>query len=338
MKAARIHSNGGTDVIQVENIPKPQLQSDQVCIQLKAAALNHLDIWVRKGIPGTQFPLILGSDGAGIICQTGKNVKKFTSGDRVVIQPLVYCGNCSHCLGGRENLCHQFGILGESTDGTNCEYIVLDENKIEPKPPGLSFEESAAFPLIGQTAYQMLVKRAKIQPNEVVLVWGASSGVGHMAVQIAKAKGAKVIATAGSKEKCLFAADLGADLVLDHYHDDIPDAIKSFSGKVDVVFEHVGSSTWETSMRVLIRGGRLVTCGATTGHNVSLDLRHLFFKQQSILGSTMGDANSFIEVIKMINEGTIKPKVDKIYSLDDIHSAHKYLEKSNQIGKVVISI
>lgn len=338
MKAARIHSHGDYDVIQIDDISIPEPQRGQVCINLKAAALNHLDIWVRKGIKGIHLPMILGSDGAGVIHKTGECVKQFSEGDEVIIQPLVYCGKCRQCMAGKENYCDQMGILGESVDGTHCEYIVLDERFVEPKPGGLSFEEAAAFPLVGQTAYQMLMKRARIQPGENILIWGAGSGVGHMAVQIAKAVGCKVVATAGSQEKCRFAKELGADLVLDHYKDNIAREINDFCGRVDVVFEHVGPKTWDTSMRVLNKGGRVVTCGATTGATVSIDLRHLFFKQQTVLGSTMGNTDSFMQIIKMVEEGQVIPKVDKTFSLENIRSAHEYLEKSNQFGKVVLEI
>ncbi len=338
MKAARIHSHGDLDVLQIDDIPIPEPQTGQVCVKLKASAMNHLDLWVRNGIRGIELPMILGSDGAGVIHKAGDGVKQFSEGDEVIIQPLVYCGKCRQCMAGKENYCDQMGILGESTNGTNCEYIVLDERFVEPKPVDLSFEAAAAFPLAGQTAYQMLVKRARIQPGENVLVWGANSGVGHMAVQIAKAIGCNVIATAGSNEKCQFAKGLGADLVLDHYHDDVASKIKDFCRRVDVVFEHVGPKTWSTSMSVLNKGGRVVTCGATTGAAVSIDLRHLFSKQQTILGSTMGEVDSLTQIMKMIEKGQVIPKVDKIFSLEDIRSAHKYLEKSNQFGKVVLTI
>ena len=300
MKAARIHEHGGREVLRVEEILKPDPQAGQVCIQLKASALNHLDIWVRKGIPGVPLPLIMGSDGAGVICKLGENTDKFSIGDPVIIQPLVYCGECRNCQSGNENVCDKMGIRGESTDGTNCEFIVLDEKFVEPKPENISFSEAAAFPLVGQTAYQMLINRAKIQPGENVLVWGAGSGVGHMAVQIAKIVGCNVIATAGSDEKCSFANKLGADLVVNHYNKNVIDEVKKFCGKVDVVFEHVGSATWDISMNVLNNGGRVVTCGATTGPKAAIDLRHLFFKQQTILGSTMGNADALTQVIKLI--------------------------------------
>ncbi len=338
MKAARIHEHGEPDVLQVEEIPAPELHAGQVCIQLKASALNHLDIWVRKGLPGVQLPMILGSDGAGVICKLGDNAEKFSIGDPVIIQPLVYCGECRNCQSGNENICEEMGIRGESTDGTNCEFIVLDEKFVEPKPDNISFPEAAAFPLVGQTAYQMLVNRAKIQPGENVLVWGAGSGVGHMAIQIAKIVGCNVITTAGTDEKCSFANELGADLVVNHYNDNVIQEVKKFCGKVDVVFEHVGSASWDISMNVLSKGGRVVTCGATTGPKVTIDLRHLFFKQQTIMGSTMGNADAMTHVIKLVTDGKLIPQVDKIFSLDDIAIGHEYLEHSEQFGKVVIDI
>jgi NADPH:quinone reductase-like Zn-dependent oxidoreductase len=280
----------------------------------------------------------MGSDGAGKIYKLGVQANKFKIGDSVIIQPLVYCGECRSCQSGNENLCANMGIRGESTDGTNCEFIVLDEKCVELKPENITFAEAAAFPLVGQTAYQMLINRAKIKPGENILVWGAGSGVGHMAVQIAKISGCNVIATVGSDEKCAFANELGADLVVNHYNDNLADKVKMFCGKVDVVFEHVGSATWAISMHVLAKGGRVVTCGATTGPNATIDLRHLFFKQQTIMGSTMGNVDAFTQVIKLVAKGQLKSRVDKIFPLDDIAKGHEYLENSEQFGKVVIDI
>jgi NADPH:quinone reductase-like Zn-dependent oxidoreductase len=338
MKAVRIHEHGGFEVLRIDELPVPEPSTGQVCIQLKTSALNHLDIWIRNGIPGVPLPLIMGSDGAGKIYKLGVQANKFKIGDSVIVQPLVYCGECRSCQSGNENLCANMGIRGESTDGTNCEFIVLDEKCVELKPENITFAEAAAFPLVGQTAYQMLINRAKIKPGENILVWGAGSGVGHMAVQIAKISGCNVIATVGSDEKCAFANELGADLVVNHYNDNLADKVKMFCGKVDVVFEHVGSATWAISMHVLAKGGRVVTCGATTGPNATIDLRHLFFKQQTIMGSTMGNVDAFTQVIKLVAKGQLKSRVDKIFPLDDIAIGHEYLENSEQFGKVVIDI
>ncbi|MBT3478818.1 MAG: zinc-binding dehydrogenase [Candidatus Marinimicrobia bacterium] len=338
MHAARIHEHGGPEVLRYESVPEPTPDSGEVVVQIKASAMNHLDLWVRRGIPGTPLPMILGSDGAGIISEIGNNINQLKVGDEVCIQPLTYCGHCRFCSRGQENYCNKLGILGENQDGTNCEFITLPEKNVRLKPTHLSFEEAAAFPLTSQTAYSMLVRRAKIETGEIIFVWGAGSGVGTMAIQIAKAKGCRIITTGGSEEKRAHAKAIGADLVLDHYKDNIPKIVKDYSDGtgVDVVFEHVGNATWETSMRILGKGGRLVTCGATTGPKVGIDLRHLFFKQQSVMGSTMGDVAAFDDCLTLVSNGKIKPIVDKLFPLSEIKQAHEHLENGQQIGKVIL--
>jgi len=338
MKAARIHEHGGVNVLQYESVPEPKSNRTGVVVQIKASAMNHLDLWVRRGIPRVPLPMILGSDGAGVISKIGDGVSQFKVGDDVCIQPLIYCGHCRFCSRGQENYCDSLGILGENQDGTNCEYIAIPEKNVRLKPKHISFEEAAAFPLTSQTAYSMLVRRAKIKTGETVFVWGASSGVGTMAVQIAKVKGCRVIATGGNEEKRAHAKVIGADLVLDHYNDDIAKTVKAYTeGRgVDVVFEHVGKATWDTSMRILGKGGRLVTCGATTGPRVGIDIRHLFVKQQTVMGSTMGDVASFDDCLMLVSEGKIKPIVDKSFPLSEIKQAHEYLENGDQIGKVIL--
>ena len=338
MNAARIHEHGGIDVLRYETVSNPEPESNEVLIQIKASAMNHLDLWVRRGIPGVPLPMIMGSDGSGEIVDTGSDVSQFKTGDAVCIQPLVYCGHCRFCSRGQENYCNQWGILGENQDGTQCDYIALPESSIRLKPDHLSFEEAAAFPLTAQTAYGMLVRRAKIETGETVFVWGAGSGVGTMAIQIAKAKGCRVITTGGSQEKRVHAEGLGADLVLDHYNDDIISSVKDYTEKqgVDVVFEHVGEFTWNTSMRILGKGGRLVTCGATTGPKASFDIRYLFSKQLSVLGSTMGDVAAFDDCVTLVADGKIKPVVDRSFDLSEIKEAHAHLENGNQIGKVIL--
>ena len=339
MKAIRIHEHGGRDALKWDDIPEPELSVNQVQVDIKATSLNHLDIWVRKGIPGVPLPLITGSDAAGIISGVGDGVKKSRIGEKVMIQPLIFCGKCASCNKGKENLCKSMSIMGENCQGVNAERINVKESQAIPFPDQLSFEAAASFALVAQTSFQMLVSRANLQADEFVLIWGASSGVGSMGIQIAKAMGATVIAIAGTNEKCEKAGLLGADHILNYKTDDILGEIKLLTnGKgIDVVFEHVGQETWNISMKSLARGGRVVTCGATTGFKANLNLTHLFFKQQSILGSTMGSVSSFDGALTLLNEGKIKPVIDRIFPISEIQSAHEYLESSMQFGKVVLS-
>jgi NADPH:quinone reductase-like Zn-dependent oxidoreductase len=339
MKAIRIHEHGGADALKWDDIPEPELSVNQVLVDIKATSLNHLDIWVRKGIPGVPLPLITGSDAAGIISEVGDGVKKSRIGEKVMIQPLIFCGKCASCNKGKENLCKSMGIMGENCQGVNAERIIVEESQAIPFPDQLSFEAAASFALVAQTSFQMLVSRANLQAGEFVLIWGASSGVGSMGIQIAKVKDATVIAISGTNEKCEKAGLLGADHILNYKTDDIFSEVKSLTnGKgIDVVFEHVGQETWNISMKSLARGGRVVTCGATTGFKANLNLTHLFFKQQSILGSTMGSVSSFDGALTLLNEGKIKPVIDRIFPISEIQSAHEYLESSMQFGKVVLS-
>lgn len=338
MKAVRIHQHGGLDVLKYEDIPMPNINQNQCLIKIKAAALNHLDIWVRKGFPGVPLPMIMGSDGAGVIEEIGTNISEFSVGNRVLIQPLTYCGTCRWCKQNKENYCEKWGIFGENQDGTQCEYMAIDADHLRIIPSGMSFEEAAAFPLVAETAYAMLIDRANIQEGETVFVWGASSGVGSMAIQIAKAMGCKVLTTVGNVKKRDFAEKLGADLIVNYNDENISKIVKKFTGRqgVDVVVEHVGTKTWETSLRILGRGGRIVTCGATTGSEAKFDIRRLFYNQQSILGSTMGNVKSLESALAMYRNGDIKPIVDKCFKMSEIRKAHEYLENGNQMGKVIV--
>ena len=338
MKAVRIHQHGGTDVLKYEDIPIPKITENQCLVKIKAAALNHLDIWVRKGFPGIPLPMIMGSDGAGIVEKIGMNISNFSIGDKVLIQPLTYCGTCRWCKQNKENYCEKWGIFGENQDGTQCEYMAINANHLRIIPEDMSFEEAAAFPLVAETSYTMLIDRANIQNGETVFVWGASSGVGSMAIQIAKAMGCKVITAVGNAEKANFAEKLGADIIVNYKDDDIVKIVKEFTLQqgVDVVVEHVGTKTWETSLLILGKGGRIVTCGATTGSEAKFDIRRLFYKQQSILGSTMGNVKSLDSALAMYINGDIKPIVDKYFKMSEIRIAHEYLENGNQTGKVIV--
>lgn len=339
MKALRIHEHGGPDVLKWESIPDPTSNSDEVLVEIKSTSMNHLDIWVRNGMPNCPLPMIVGSDGAGVVSSVGDSVSQFTSGDEVIIQPLVWCGDCRFCKSGRENHCLSMGIFGESQNGTMAEFISVPQKNVKRKPANLNFDEAAALALVGQTAYAMLVRRANLQPGETVLVWGASSGVGSMAIQIAKHMGCSVIATAGSDAKADAAKDLGADHTVNYKNADVASTVKDFidGNGADVVFEHVGKSSWKTSLKCLAKGGRLVTCGATTGPNVEVDLRHIFIKQQSILGSTMGDVAALDEVLSLAESGVIKSVIDSVFKMENAADAHRRLESGEAFGKIILN-
>ncbi|MBC8312303.1 MAG: zinc-binding dehydrogenase [Candidatus Marinimicrobia bacterium] len=340
MKAVRINEHGGIDKLLYDEIDEPSCLPDKVKVKVKASALNHLDIWVRNGLPGLPIPLplIMGCDASGTIVEIGINVNNLQLGDDVVIQPGTFCSNCDFCKEGRENYCSNYGILGETENGTLAEYIILKPANIYKKPEHLSFPEAASMPLVFMTAYQMLIKRAKLQPGEVVLIYGGSSGVGSAAIQICRDLGAQIIATAGNNSKAEFCKKLGANHVVNHNNENWLDDVKQIAGKfgVNVIFEHVGSATWKQSIRILSKGGRLVTCGATTGADVNINLAHLFMKQQSILGSTMSSVDTFKEVMNKIKYKKYKPTVDKIFAMKDIRVAHEYMERRQQSGKVVL--
>ena len=340
MKAVRIHRHGDRSVLQCDEIARPPCKSDKVILEVKSASVNHLDIWVRGGLPGLSIPLplIMGSDASGIIAEVGEDVSDWEVGDEVVVQPGTFCGECEFCFSSKENYCYHYGILGETEDGVQAEYVSLFPENIYSKATHLSFEEAASMPLVFMTAYQMLIARAKLQAAETVLVYGGSSGVGSAAIQIAKNTGATVIATVGSENKFQHAEKMGADHIVNHYDEDWHESVKDIMGKkgVNVIFEHTGAATWPYSMRLLGKGGRVVTCGATTGPKVDINLTHLFMKQQTILGSTMSDIATYKTVMDKINSGIFKPFVGQIFSFDDIQIAHQYIENSNQIGKIVL--
>ena len=325
----------------MEDVPAvAAAQADQVLVRMRATALNHLDLWVRKGLPGITLPITLGSDGAGIIEEVGPEVSGWSAGEEVVIQPGTFCGQCAACQSGRENFCPEYGILGETQDGVQAELVALPVHNVFRKPAELSFEEAASFGLVFLTAYQMLVNRARLEAGETVLVVAGSSGVGAAAIQIAVQLGARVIATAASGERTDFAKSMGAHDVVDHYQPNWYRQVLEFAGpeRVQVVVEHVGAATWEQSSRTLGIGGRMVVCGATTGADVSINLHHTFRKQQAILGSTMGNLETFEAVIRGFEAGQYKSFVDRVFPLHEVESAHRYLEAGRHHGKVVVVI
>lgn len=343
MKAVRIRKHGGPEVLKIEEVPDLTCHnSNDVLIKLKASSINHLDIWVRQGIPGWVLPLPItpGSDGAGVVAGKGEGIKDLKVGEDVVIIPNVGCGNCHHCVDGWDNLCESYGIVGETCDGCDAEMIVLPRRNVIPMPKGLSYAEAAAVPLVFMTAWHMLVTKAHIAPNQFVLILGANSGVGSAAIQIAKLHGAHIIATAGSDEKLEKAKAMGADFVVNHYKEKISDRVKEITEKkgVDIVMEHVGKATWEESLKSLAKCGKIVTCGATTGGDVKINLQHLFHKHQQIIGSTMATRGELLEIMHFVWQKKLKPVVDRSFPLQEVADAHRYLEEHKHFGKVVLEI
>lgn len=326
-------------MLSLDDLQSPQsVGESEVLVEMRAAALNHLDLWVRKGLPGISLPITMGSDGAGVVSEVGSKVKKFKPGDAVVIQPGTFCGVCEACNAGRENHCQAYGILGESEDGVQASQVILGVENLAPKPESLSFLEAASIGLVFLTAHQMLIKRAELREGETVLVVGGSSGVGAAAIQIAAQCGAQVIATAAG-EKTDFVKSMGAHAVVDHYQENWFREVLKTAGKerVQVVFEHVGRATWEQSVRTMGLGGRLVFCGATTGPEGTINLRHAFRKQLSFLGSTMGDLDTFRAVMEGFNKGIYKPFVDREFPVAEVSEAHRYLESGRHRGKIVLN-
>jgi len=340
MKAASIHQHGSPEVLVYEDAPEPKIKANQILVRVRACSLNHLDLFVRAGIPGMKFtmPHILGCDIAGEVVEVGELCERVKPGWRVVLSPGLSCRQCDQCLAGRDNFCRRYTIFGYGVDGGDTELLAAPEWTAIQIPDDLSFEQAAAAPLVFLTAWHMLTGRARLRPGEDVLVLAASSGVGSAAIQIAKLFHCRVIATAGGDAKLAKAKELGADHVIDHYQQDISAEVKKFTGKrgVDVVFEHVGAATWPKSLESLAPGGRLVTCGNTTGWDVKLDLRFLFSKQWSLLGSFMGTLGDLHEVLKFVFRKELQPVIDRVYPLSEIRAAHERLENKEQFGKVLV--
>jgi len=338
MKAVRIHEFGGPEVLRFEDVPDPQPRQDQVLVRVKACALNHLDIFVRKGLPGVKLPHILGSDIAGEIVTVGEYLTGFKPGQRVVLAPMHFCNHCAKCVAGLQNQCAEFTVLGNLVDGGNCELIAVPAVNVIPIPDSLDFDQAASVPLVFLTAWHMLVGRAGIRPGQTVLVLGGGSGVGIAAIQIAKLFHARVITTAGDETKLEKARALGADHGINHYKQKISQEVRAITNKagVDIVVEHVGAATWDESMKSLKPGGTIVTCGATTGPNAAFDLRFLFARQLSFLGSYMGTMGELHEVLGHVFAGRLKPVVDRTFPFKDARAAHEYMEASQMFGKIVL--
>ena len=342
MKAVRFHKHGGPEVLAYEEAPDPVPSADEALVRVKACALNHLDLWARNGLPNVEIPLphISGSDIAGVVEWVPKEERMFAEGDEVIVNPGIGCGRCDRCLAGKDDQCKDYTIIGYGVDGGYAELVKVKRDHLIRKPGKMSFEEAASFPLVFETAYHMLATKARVTPGETVLVLAANSGVGSAAIQIAKLYGAKVIATAGDDEKARRARDLGADEVIDHYKQDVLAEVRRLTRKrgVDVVVEHVGRSTWTGSLKALAKGGRLVTCGATTGAEVTTDLRYVYNRELTIYGSFMAGMGELLKVVTLFEEGRLGTVVDSVYPLAEAAEAQSKMEGSRHFGKVVLRV
>ena len=320
--------------------PDPTIKANEVLVEVKACALNHLDVWARGGLPGIDIPMphILGNDIAGVVREAGSLASWVRAGDEVMLQPGVSCGHCAECLAGRDNLCREYDVLGYRRDGGYAQLVAAPAVNVIPKPKGLGWEEAAALPLVTLTAWHMLVTRAKVEPGEDMLIHAAGSGVGSIGIQVAKLLGARVIATAGSDDKLAKAKELGADEVVNYTSDDWPKEVKRLTDRkgVDVVFEHTGAATWPGSIASLKTNGRLVTCGATSGYAAQTDLRQVFYKHLTILGSFMGSKAELLAAMQFIENGKIRAVVDQTLPLGEARRAHELMEDRAQFGKLVL--
>jgi NADPH:quinone reductase-like Zn-dependent oxidoreductase len=330
--AAVYLSPSGPSGVRVEELPRTKVESGEVAVEMRAAALNHLDLWTITGAQRVEPPRVLGADGAGVVLESGDS--RWKPGDEVVIYPVKCCWECEACRAGQQVLCPDFGILGEDADGTACQLLHVPARNLYPKPAGLSWEEAAAFPLTFLTAWRMLLTRAQLRTGETLLVVGAGAGVAAAAIAIGRHLGARVFATSRSQTKRQRAIELGAEQVFESH--EFGKAVKAAAnGGVDVVFEHVGPATLDQSFRSLRKGGRVVFCGSTSGVTAEINLPRLFLNQVDFLGSTMGNASEFEAVVAAMGQG-LRPVVDSIYSLSAVAQALEHLDRAEQFGKIVL--
>ncbi|MBI3840649.1 MAG: zinc-binding dehydrogenase [Thaumarchaeota archaeon] len=342
MKAVRFHRHGGPEVLQYEDVPDPEPNADEALVRVRACALNHLDIWARNGLRNVEIPLphISGSDIAGTVEWVPGEETALRKGDEVIVNPGLGCGRCEKCLLGKDNQCRYYSILGYGNDGGYAELVKAPRRNLIAKPAGMNFVDAASFPLVFLTAYHMLVTKAAIGAGDTVLVLGANSGVGSAAIQVAKLFGARVIATAGDGEKAKKARELGADEVVDHYKQDVLEETRKLTGKrgVDVVVEHVGKDTWDGSVKALAKGGRLVLCGATSGADVTTDLRYVYNRELTIYGSFMASKGELLKVVELFNAGRLRAVVDSEYPLSRAAEAQEKMEARRHFGKLVLTV
>jgi 2-desacetyl-2-hydroxyethyl bacteriochlorophyllide A dehydrogenase len=342
MKAVIFREHGGTHKLSYEDFPEPMIGPEDVLVRVKACALNHLDIWTREGNPA--YPLVLphivGSDVAGTVDQIGSQVEGFTAGQRVCVSPGLSCWRCNACLAGRDNFCRSYGLLGAVVHGGYAEYVKVPFRNLLPIPDHISFEQAAAFPLVSVTASHMLFALAGLQQGETVLVMGAGSGVGMMAVQMAKLAGAHVITTVGSEEKVPKAKNLGADAVINHSKEKVAERVKALTERhgVDVVIEHIGPDVWDSCLESLAKGGRLITCGATTGGDVKLNLRYMYARQLTIKGAYMGTRAELVKAAELVRQGRLIPVIDRTFPLQEARQAQDLMLQRQFFGKIVLTV
>jgi NADPH2:quinone reductase len=339
MDAVYFEEHGDADVLEYGELPDPEIDAGEALIDVKAGALNHLDVWSRKGMPSPgSFPHVPGSDAAGVVREVGDAVTRFEPGDRVAVAAGIYCGDCEYCRAGEESLCVEYRIMGEHVTGVHSELAAVPEDNLVAVPEGVDFETAAASTLVFQTAWRMLETRAELDQGEDVLVLGASGGVGHAAVQVADHAGATVYATGSTEQKLAAARELGADHAINYEERDFAEAIDELTdGRgVDVVVDHVGGPTWERSIDSLAKGGRLVTVGATAGPAVEINVADLFWNQYDIMGSTMGSNSDIDEVLSLVYDGTFAPRIRETLPMSEITRAHELLEDREGFGKVVV--
>lgn len=342
MRAVAIYEHGGVDKLQLADLPKPVAGNDDVIINVKAVALNRLDLWVREGLPGLKLPMpfTLGSDVAGVIDSVGVNVRNLERGQRVTINPGWWDTTCEFCLHGEQSLCPNFKIYGEHLPGGYAEYMVVPSRNILPIPDDFNFENAAAAPLAFLTAWRALITRGRLRAGEDVVILGAGSGVSTAAIQVAKLAGARVFATSHSEEKLAQAKKLGADVLINYSNKEWEREVFSITNKrgADLVLDAVGEATWLKSLRALRKGGRIVTYGATTGPNPPEEIRLIFWKQLEIIGTTMSNQSEFLDVMKLVFQGKLKPVVDIVLPLEQARIAHERLAKNEQFGKIVLKV
>jgi NADPH:quinone reductase-like Zn-dependent oxidoreductase len=342
MKAIVFKEHGGVDKLAYTDMEKPKISPYEVLVKVKACALNHLDIWVRQGLPGIEIPMphIPGSDIAGEVAEVGMEVKNFRPGDKVIIAPGVRCRKCVYCITNSDSMCNSFKIMGFQLQGGYAEFAKAHVDNIIPVSNKFSFEEWAAIPLVFLTAWHMLITRGQLKPGENVLIHAAGSGIGSAAIQIAHLAGARVITTARGKEKLEKAKQLGADEIIDYSKEDYKERVLSITSKkgVDLIFEHIGPDTWEKNLQCLTKGGRMVVCGATSGPTATLDIRFLFMKQHAIIGCYMGSKKELLDVLSLVEGGRLRPVIDSIFPLKEASAAQQKMLNRENFGKIVLRV